>query len=157
MPDLSHITNFIAVTDRLGTAGQPTAEQFADIKSAGYHTVINLATPDSKNALENEGDLVTREGMRYIHIPVVWTAPQKNDFDLYASILNAHQHAPVFTHCVVNMRVSAFTFLYRIIHRGTDPSEARKTMQQIWDPHGVWEEFVDEMLTEHGVDYFDID
>lgn len=156
MADLSHITNFIAINDSLGTAGQPTAEQFADIKKAGYDTVINLAMPGEK-ALPEEGTLVTREGMAYVHIPVKWDAPQKSDFDLYAGVLNAHKGRRVFTHCVVNMRASAFTFLYRIIHQGVDPAEAKKAMQQIWDPHGVWEEWVDEILRDHGVDYFDID
>jgi protein tyrosine phosphatase (PTP) superfamily phosphohydrolase (DUF442 family) len=156
MADLSHITNFIEVTETLGTAGQPKAEQFADIKKAGYDTVINLAMPGEK-ALPEEGTLVSREGMVYVHIPVKWDAPQKADFDLFAKILNAHQGRRVFAHCVVNMRVSAFTFLYRIIHQGVDPSEAKKTMQQIWNPHGVWEELVDEILRDHGIDYFDID
>jgi hypothetical protein len=55
------------------------------------------------------------------------------------------------------MRASAFTFLYRIIHQGVDPSEARRAMQEIWDPNAVWEQFIDEMLQPHGVDYFDIE
>jgi len=29
-------------------------------------------------------------------------------------------------------------------------------MEQIWSPDGVWEEFVDEILSEHDVNYFSI-
>jgi hypothetical protein len=54
------------------------------------------------------------------------------------------------------MRVSAFTFLYRIVHQKVDPTEARDLMNQIWTPNPVWEEFVDEILQEHDIDYFSI-
>jgi len=157
MADLSQIKNFLQVDDNWATAGQPTAEQFADVGAAGYETVIYLGTPDSETALPNEGELVTRQGMRYVHIPVVWTEPKKSDFELFVAIMNAHQGRRILTHCVVNMRASAFMFLYRIIHQGIDPSEAKRVMQEIWDPNAVWEQFIDEVLQEHDVDYFDID
>jgi len=157
MVDLSVIKNYIRVNERWGTAGQPTAEQFADILAAGYETVIYLGTPDSDTALPNEGELVTRQGMRYVHIPVVWTEPKLSDFELFAHVLKAHANSQVFTHCVVNMRASAFMFLYRIIHESVDPSEAKQLMQEIWDPNPVWEQFLDEVLQVHAVDYFDIE
>jgi protein tyrosine phosphatase (PTP) superfamily phosphohydrolase (DUF442 family) len=157
MADLSQIKNFLQVDDYCATAGQPTVEQFADIGAAGYETVIYLGTPDSETALPNEGELVTKQGMRYVHIPVVWTAPKKSDFELFVAIMNAHPNRKVLTHCVVNMRASAFMFLYRILYQGVDPSEAKRLMQEIWDPNAVWEQFIDEVLQEQGVDYFDID
>ena len=40
---LSDIYRFQSVTANLGTAGQPTAEQFDAVKDAGYEVVINLA------------------------------------------------------------------------------------------------------------------
>ena len=50
-----------------------------------------------------------------MHIPVVWTSPQVSDWEQFADLLNAN-HRRIHVHCVVNMRVSAFTFLYRVIH-----------------------------------------
>ena len=157
MADLSEITNFIVIDDHLATAGQPTADQIVDIGKAEYDVVINLATSGSENALSDEGECVARQGMQYVHIPVVWNDPQKTDFELFAEVLKAHGDSKVFAHCVVNMRVSAFTFLYRIVYGNVDPAKAKATMQRIWDPHGVWEQLVEEILSAHGVDYFDID
>ena len=154
---LSHLTNFVAVDERVGTAGQPTAGQIVEIKSAGYEAVVNLAMGDSEKALPNEADLVAQQGMDYAHIPVVWDAPQKADFVRFAEVMNANADRRVFVHCAMNMRASAFTFLYRIIHQGVEPSEAKAAMQQVWDPQGVWEAFVVEVLADHGVDYYDID
>lgn len=56
---MDQILNFIQLTESIGTAGQPTAEQIADIAAAGYVAVVNLAVPDSHNAVANEGSLVT--------------------------------------------------------------------------------------------------
>jgi len=152
---LDEINNYIKVNERLGTSGQPLASQFAAIHEAGYQTLVNLATPDSKESVPNEGEIVTSFGMTYVHIPVVWTAPQVADWEQFAALLNANVRR-IHAHCVVNMRVSAFTFLYRIIHQDIDPVEAKSLMEQIWTPNGVWEEFVDEVLSKHGVDYFSI-
>lgn len=152
---LEDIDHYLRVDDRLTTSGQPLAGQFEPIAESGCRTLVNLATPDSKGAIPNEGEIVTSLGMTYVQIPVVWGEPKVNDWEQFAALLNGSD-AKTHTHCVVNMRVSAFTFLYIVIHGGVDPAEAKALMNEIWDPHGVWEEFVDAILRDHGVDYFSI-
>ena len=61
-----------------------------------------------------------------------------------------------FAHCVVNYRVSAFMFLYRTTQLGLDPVDAKADMEKLWTPSGVWEEYVDRILTDHDIDYFSI-
>ena len=39
---LADIRNFLAIAERLGTAGQPTEAQLVEIRDAGYAAVINL-------------------------------------------------------------------------------------------------------------------
>src|SRR5262249_18539955 len=48
---LADIRNFLALDADLGTAGQPTEEQYPAIAAAGYRTVVNLALPTSPGAL----------------------------------------------------------------------------------------------------------
>ena len=145
---LNAIKNFLAVTDMLGTAGQPTAEQLADIAAAGYEIVINI---DSATAVPNEDELVTSKGMSFIHIPVSWQAPEQENLDLFFAVMKAVEHKKIFLHCAANMRVSAFVYLYRIIHLGFDPEEAKRTMNILWEPRGVWQEFVANALDRYGV------
>ena len=38
------IYNFVPITDRLGTAGQPVEDQLDDIVEEGYEVVINIST-----------------------------------------------------------------------------------------------------------------
>jgi Putative phosphatase (DUF442) len=72
---LSEITNFVQLTEDIGTSGQPQREQFALIKDAGYDAVINLALPTSDHAIPDEGSVVTGLGMSYSHVPVVFENP----------------------------------------------------------------------------------
>jgi hypothetical protein len=62
------------VFDWLWTSGQLSEHDIAELPLLGVETVINLALPTSSNALPGEAELVTVQGMNYIHIPVVGSA-----------------------------------------------------------------------------------
>jgi protein tyrosine phosphatase (PTP) superfamily phosphohydrolase (DUF442 family) len=148
---LRQILNFLPVSDTLGTAGQPTAEQFGSIAAAGYEVVINLAMPDSSNALPNEADLVQEAGMTYVHIPVVWESPTLRDLDRFFEVMDRSKGRRVFVHCALNMRVSCFVFLYRVIRDGLPVPEAATMMRRIWEPNPVWRRFLQDALRRHGL------
>lgn len=143
---LDQIYNFLPISPTLGTAGQPTAEQFDAVRDAGYGVVINLAMPDSPKALPGEAELVTERGMAYIPIPVEWEAPTSADLDRFFAAMNEHREKKRFVHCIANMRVSAFVFLYRVLEEGVPAAEARQSLHQIWEPNPVWQGFVEREL-----------
>ena len=89
-PSVTDIYNFLALSDALGTAGQPLAAQFSAIKNAGYQVVINLALATSPQALLDEKEIVERQGMEYIHIPVVWESPRVEDALHFFDAMKAH-------------------------------------------------------------------
>lgn len=136
------IRNFVQLTDRIGTAGQPTPEQFGLIAENGYSWVINLAMPDHPDALVDEGELVTREGMGYIHIPVPFKSPEPDHVRqfcrLMKSLLDDDPTQKVFVHCIMNYRVSAFMFHYFTKLEGLDPALSRSPMFESWTPDPVW-------------------
>jgi protein tyrosine phosphatase (PTP) superfamily phosphohydrolase (DUF442 family) len=139
---LNQILNYFPISDNLATAGQPQREQFADIARAGFTVVINLALTTSDNAIPDEAIVVNILGMEYIHIPVVWESPQPGDFDRFCTELARLRRQKVFVHCALNMRVSAFVFLYRVLYLGANPEEVKWDMLSIWEPEGVWEDFI---------------
>jgi protein tyrosine phosphatase (PTP) superfamily phosphohydrolase (DUF442 family) len=147
---LSGIYNFRAVGDGVGTAGQPTEEQFRMVREAGFEAVINLALPTSDNALANEGSIITNLGMSYVHIPVDFKAPAAQDFRAFCRVMEAFDGRPVFVHCAANMRVSAFVFLYRVLCQRIALSEAERDLHAIWQPDEVWARFIQEQLKSHG-------
>ena len=147
MSTLDHIRNFLRLDDRLATSGMPQPDDFAALRQAGFDVVINLALPTSDNALPNEGELVSAQGMTYVHIPVKFDAPQPADFEQFTRAMDVNADRRVFVHCAANMRVSAFVFLHRLRH-GVDRATAENGLKKIWQPDGVWREFMNERLAE---------
>lgn len=146
---IEDIRAFLALSDRVGTAGQPTEEQFAAVGEDGYEVVINLALPDSPGALEDEAAVVGGLGMEYVRIPVVFTAPQVGDAERFFEAMNVSHDKKVFVHCAANMRVSAFLYLYRVIFEGVAEGEAARDLHRIWTPDEIWQRFMDEVVEQH--------
>jgi protein tyrosine phosphatase (PTP) superfamily phosphohydrolase (DUF442 family) len=147
IPTMIHeIINFLQIYPNLGTAGQPRRDQFTEIKAAGYGVVINLALNTSTGAILDEQALVTGLGMDYIHIPVVWEKPTSKDLKRFFEVMAQNQTRKVFVHCAMNMRVSAFIFLYRVLQLGVPMEIARQAMSQIWEPNHTWQTFIEDRL-----------
>ncbi len=144
---LAEITNFLQISDKLATAGQPTVQQLRAIADAGYETVINLALPTSDGAIANEDQLVESLGMEYIAIPVNWESPTMADLDEFLQAMEQRQNQKIFVHCAKNMRVSAFIYLYRRLHLNCEHEQAIGDLHKIWKPNETWQNFIDTKLT----------
>jgi protein tyrosine phosphatase (PTP) superfamily phosphohydrolase (DUF442 family) len=143
---IEHIVNFLQISARLATAGQPTIEQYPAIAAAGYQVVINLALTDSPNALVDEESMARNLRLGYIQIPVVWDNPTLKDFQAFKSAMDAHSESKIFVHCAANKRVSAFVYLYRVF-QGVDELIARQDLAKIWTPNEIWQAFIDRTLS----------
>lgn len=142
--NLSVIYHYEQLADWLGTSGQPKTDQFALIAQAGYQLVVNLALPTSDHAISNEGSIVTSLGMAYVHIPVSFESPQIDELRQFFGVLDAFSSSRVWVHCVVNARVSVFSFHYLTKRRGLSPAKARSKLLQRWEPEmdEVWRKFL---------------
>jgi protein tyrosine phosphatase (PTP) superfamily phosphohydrolase (DUF442 family) len=139
-----NIYNYLRISDRLSTSGQPRVEDFKAIADDGFRTVINLALPTSEHALPDEGAVVTGLGLNYVHIPVVWEAPRVDQFRTFARLMRQQEEEKTWVHCIANMRVSCFFYLYHTEFRGMAEDEARALMLRIWDPDRFpqWKQFI---------------
>ena len=147
LESLTDIFNFIQLDDRVATSGQPTEAQFGLVKKAGYTTVINLAPKSHENALGNEDEILERMGIRYVHLPVVFTNPTRDDFERFIDVLESCDDDRIWVHCAANMRVSAFFFKYRTQRLGWTAERAEPDLHKIWEPGkhmSVWQAFIDE-------------
>ena len=134
---IDSIQNYFALPLSIGTSGQPTNQQFKDIEAAGFDVVVNLAMPDSENALANEGTLVSENGMTYIHIPVPWDAPNENHLAQFFGVMDAMvaQNKKVWVHCAANYRASAFTYKYLTMNQGLSEPESTTPLLTKWLPY----------------------
>jgi len=134
---IDEISNYFALPMSLGTSGQPTVNQFTAIRAAGFDVVVNLAMPDSDNALANEGALVSENGMTYVHIPVPWDAPNANHLAQFFGVMDAMlaQNKKVWVHCAANYRASAFSYKYLTMTQGLSEPESTTPLLTKWLPY----------------------
>ncbi len=143
---LNSILNTIVINERISTSGQPSPSQFEEIAKAGFTSVINLAMPDSTNALPDEGGFVSEARMNYFHIPVPFDTPTHAHLNLFLKIMKALEKDKIWIHCALNWRVSAFMRHYQ---RGILklPEAERVPMLESWQPDEVWQDFLDLSIT----------
>jgi len=142
MDKLITIYNFLSLSEKLATSGQPLEEELEYISKAGYEVVINLAVSDADYSLADEEKSVTKLGMEYVHIPVIWQSPTSGDLDKFFDAMEKYKNKKLFVHCAANMRVSSFVALYRVIKEGWDYSDAVKDVYKIWKPNDIWFDFI---------------
>jgi protein tyrosine phosphatase (PTP) superfamily phosphohydrolase (DUF442 family) len=147
--NIEDIDNFLQLSDRIATAGQPTIDLYPAIVSAGYQVVINLALTDSPSALVDELTIARNLGLEYIQLPVIWTEPTLADFQTFMNIMNKYSDRKVFVHCAANKRVSAFLYLYRQFIEGVDQPTAYQDLVKIWIPNPIWQDFIDSTSLEY--------
>jgi len=148
---LKEIVNFYEIDENIGTSGQPEAEQFKDISTAGYEIVLNLALSESPNAIENENTIISKLNMTYVHIPVDFKTPSLEDLETFFEHMKKHKNKKIFVHCVMNWRVSAFMFLYHTIKCDMPVTDALLHMNTVWEPEPVWQEFIENTLNRYGI------
>ena len=148
---LSDLVNYREYSPTFASAGQPSEEQLAAIRDAGFERIIYLAYSDQPKSLPNEDRLVKNLGLEYVHIPVEWNSPTKSDFYLFASAMRTAPEKKTLLHCQVNYRASAFSFLYRVIDGNVPVAEAKADMNTVWTPNQTWRDLIFEVLEDNGV------
>jgi protein tyrosine phosphatase (PTP) superfamily phosphohydrolase (DUF442 family) len=143
---MNDIKNYLQISDRLACAGQPDEGQLTTIAADGFEVVINLGLATGKYALADEAASVTRLGMEYFHVPVLFESPQLADLISFMAIMDQRQDKKTLVHCAVNYRASAFSGLYLLATSAVDQEGLRSFIEQIWNPDPVWETFIAEAM-----------
>jgi uncharacterized protein (TIGR01244 family) len=147
MTSIESIPSFVALSDRLATAGQPSEDQLAAVAASGFQLVINLGLHDDPSySLRDEAGRVASLGLDYVHIPVRFAAPGLDALAEFSAAMAHAGHAKVFVHCRHNKRVPVFVALDRVLRQGWDPDEAFAVMRSTWVPDATWQAFIDGAL-----------
>jgi protein tyrosine phosphatase (PTP) superfamily phosphohydrolase (DUF442 family) len=148
---LAEVLNYRQYSDTFASAGQPTADQFALIRDAGYESIIYIAFTNNANAVPNVDQLVKGLGMDYLHIPVDWNNPTARDFYTFADAMQRNRDRKTLLHCQVNARATAFSFLYRVIYDDVPIALAKADMNSVWQPNQTWNNFMFAVLAENDI------
>ena len=109
---LDDINNFLPIDARIGTAGQPSEAELAEVAADGYQAVVNLGLLNPEYCLPDEAGLAASLGLGYRHLPVNFDAPAIADFEAFVVQMDAWAGERVFVHCAANFRVSSFMAVY---------------------------------------------
>jgi protein tyrosine phosphatase (PTP) superfamily phosphohydrolase (DUF442 family) len=151
MTSVSDIYQYRQAAPDLATSGQPREEQLAVIAAEGYEAVINLALHDDpRYSLPDEAGVVRRLGLEYVHIPVRFDSPTREDLLEFFDAMDARKGRRIWLHCAANLRVTAFLGLYREIREGLPHEQAFALMGEMWKPNPAWENFISEQLRAAG-------
>lgn len=137
------------VFDWLWSSGQLSPADILQLPELGIAVVINLAPPNSSNALPGEAELVTGQGLAYVQIPVDWQQPDPEQFRQFVGALQAFPGRRVWLHCAKNMRASAFIYLYRKLILAEPEEAASLPMRAVWEPNPVWQGFITQVIRAH--------
>lgn len=143
--------NVVPIAPRLVTSGQPTADSLAALGQLGFEAVIYLAPMSVPDAVAAEPELLARQRIEFLNIPIDFGEPSSADVETVANALDRRRDKKVLVHCQVNMRASSMVFLYRVLRLKEPPERAFEAVEQVWSPRGAWRRLIVEQLREHGI------
>ena len=145
--------NVVPISAFLVTSGQPTAAALAGLSSQGFGAVINLAPLTVSDAVPEEPEIVRKQGLSFVNIPIIFGNPTDSDFREFVATMNRFKGKKILVHCQVNMRASSMTFLYRVVIEHQNPEKAYEAVARIWSPEGAWKHFIAAELKQAGIPF----
>lgn len=145
--------NVVPISPKLVTAGQPTADALTKLSEHGFMAVIYLAPPTVQDAVPGEAEIVRKQGLEFVNIPVQFGNPTEADFESFVQVMKRLTGRKVLVHCQVNMRASSFTFLYRVVVNKEKPEQAYESVAKVWSPEGPWKSLLVVQLRKAGIPF----
>ena len=117
----------------------------------GFGAVINLSPLTGSDAVPGEAELIRKQGLEFVHIPIKFGNPTETDVRSFVGALNRQTDKKILVHCQVNMRASSMTFLYRVIIGREKPEQAYESVARVWSPKGPWKRLFAAQLKKAGI------
>ncbi len=146
-PTLATLTNFQENAPFMYSSGLPDSSHLSLLKEKGVTHVIDLIPGDRTSEILTTSEL----GLDYFNVPVDWEGPTLANFLNYAAFMQTvnENEDKVLTHCKLNWRGAAFTYLYRINVLGENELTAKKDLMAIWHPNPTWYAFMSDVITHY--------
>lgn len=118
------ILNELHVFPGVTSGGQPTVDQLAAAKAAGYKTIVNLR-PAAEDAQVDEAAEAAKLGFDYVYIPIAGPADLTEDnARKVLALLADESRQPMLMHCASGNRVGALVAIGHAKLEGEPAEEA---------------------------------
>ncbi len=99
------------------TGGQPSVAHLDALARSGYHTVLDLRTPDEPRGFD-EPAAMRAAGLHYVELPLTSATLVDSTFDAFRGAMRAAGPRGVFVHCASGNRVGAVMIPWLVLDRG---------------------------------------
>jgi uncharacterized protein (TIGR01244 family) len=129
--DKPAITNFVELSARIGTGGQPTAEGLKLLAEKGYKAVVNIRTSSEQVDLAAEEKQAMQLGLRYFMVPFMPKEPNEEQAMAFNALMAALKDTKVFVHCGSGNRVGSLMMIYFALEEGMTVEKAEQEARKI--------------------------
>jgi uncharacterized protein (TIGR01244 family) len=126
----------IKVNAKVSGGGQPSEEDIAALKAAGYRKIINLrraGEPNQPLDPQAQGEAVKRAGMEYVHIPVDPKNLNPSSAEAVAMAVAASD-GPVYVHCAAGGRGLSHALIAEAKANGGTADDVLKKAETLGSP-----------------------
>ena len=141
--DMPGIRNFSQIEGMSGFAGplagfggatQPAA--MAELKNAGFNTVINLRLASEEDVnIDSSRTAARAAGLHYTHLPFDTEQPDPAVVEEFLTIVGNTANQPVYMHCNSATRAAALWMIGRVLQDGWSLEAAGKEVEAISPKH----------------------
>lgn len=130
-PAVSAAKNFTQVDATLACSGALAPEAYAQLKNAGFASIVNLREASEEGAnVEAEAKAAADAGLTYIHLPFASKTPDATKVDAFLKAVVAAENQPMLVHCASGGRASMFWAIKRVM---VDGWPVEKAMNELPD------------------------
>lgn len=144
------IVNFARIDTTMACGGAIKPEAIAELKQRGYKAIINLQTPDERDAnVAGETAAAQAAGINYVHVPLSMTATDPTAVDRFLAAVTDPANQPAFIHCTHGIRASGLWAVKRVLVDKWDVDRAMTEAEALGMTSPVMKKFVLAYLQDH--------
>ncbi|MGA2261984.1 MAG: protein tyrosine phosphatase family protein [Acidobacteriota bacterium] len=120
------LPNYVELSSRIGTGGQPTDAGMKQLAEKGYKRIINLRTSGEGVDLAAEERQAMQLGLRYYMVPFNAKEPTEEQALAFSALMSALKEDKVFVHCGSGNRAGSLMMIYLALEEGMPPDKAEQ-------------------------------
>jgi uncharacterized protein (TIGR01244 family) len=120
------LPNYVELTARIGTGGQPNDAGMKQLAEKGYKSIINLRTSSEEADLAAEEKQAMQLGLRYYLVPIDGREPSEAQALAFDALMSALKSDKVFVHCGSGNRVGSVMMIYLALEEGMPIDKAEQ-------------------------------
>jgi uncharacterized protein (TIGR01244 family) len=145
----SPLPNYVELTSKVGTGGQPGEGGLNQLAKKGYKVVVNVRASDEEFDRVGEENLAMQLGLRYYVVPFLAREPSEQQALAFNALMSALKGNKVFVHCGSGNRAGSLMMIYLALEEGMSEDKAEQEARKIGLRSADLVEFSKQVIGKH--------